>query len=573
MRGAKVFKSLPFYDPIPHRMATSETLEWWYVASEWLTWDRKTPLNDYRRKHWNYSTAETAFGIRNWDLGWRGPYCGAFANPLSDGVRSLGRGLFWGLIACGPDSIRLAFDDLSFDHAGEGLRCGLAVTILSAAMLQGSSVTESLGLIQPLLGHRAKKLLNELLEMNIGGMDPQDIYQILRVRAQTENAHDAVLNFGIVICGLLLGKGFDPSIRFVAGLGGEAGENTLIVASLLALDSSVSVLSDWFKPLGSDFVAGFGLMGLDIPRSLEDFVSAILRPVAEPAPFTVAPDLEPEPLVGLNLAELVETARALLEAETVHSVDDKITWQVLANWDGKRHDMEGALCYRGPMALEPTLKSSWNIATREPKSKLGEGETFKQGIITRPSTEAGPGAMELRVADQTHMVPLPEPMNLYMCGPLPNVGEEAFLKEYPAEKSLTLGETFMGRSGLGAQWQMMSFPAFWVDLEELFIASPGVICLATRVALPPGESHTLVFSGSPGGVVKLNGQEVIRYNDTHTPSYLAESPYSATFQANAINEIVVRVIRNNQPLAPIAFYILDASGKVVNPTSQLWEKT
>lgn len=557
LQNLRGFRRLPFYSPIPTRMQPDATWDWWIAASAFRTWGDPRSLNDFRRKHLVDRAGALAFAEQNSRCGFQSPLTGSLSNPLQNDASAFGRALYWGLAL----DTSLAFDDLSYDHGGYGLRCTLATTILVSSLLAGESLSAAVAQCIPLLDAASRQAVDEATALPLA--DDEVMFTQLRKIAGTENPDDARLALLAIIVGLRNTAGFDAAILTVAGLG-VSPFATSVVAAIMAA-TKTDDLTNWSAPLGKHFVGTGMLSGVEMPATIDEFAASVALCAPSEAPFTVAPDLEPDQATRPPLGEVVQSWVVLLGAEPRQQLTSQVILRLPSSWQPSHKMLELGIEFLGPMTVQSQVSGNGPVHTRPVETILAEGQKLAQPLLVEPRTTSATLSLN---GESEVALPIPPCMQLYVAGPFTQPSDGLFVREQACERTLNESEVFAGRSGLGVKWELKPFSACQFQPEELFLNGPGVVCLATIVELTAGSTYTLVFSASPGGVVTHNGQEFIRYLDTHVPTHRAAEPYGKSFVSTGRTTFVVRMLRPDVPERTAALYLLDDRGHLVSLSSQ-----
>jgi len=209
----------------------------------------------------------------------------------------------------------------------------------------------------------------------------------------------------------------------------------------------------------------------------------------------------------------------------------------------------------------------WSVATRLSSFRLGPGEEAIHGLIARPSAVEKPEPLTLTVNGTKFSIAALAPQTWFMAGPFVNDDGTAFTREFPQERSQAKSDHFAGRSGMTVKWIELSLPGRVYNVEEYFQDGPGVVILCARIVLPKAGTYKVVAAGSPGVIVRIDGNLLVRYQDTHVPVPRDQAPYSATFVAGDETVVTVKLIRDRQPTAPLCLYFLDDQGNVADPVA------
>lgn len=620
-RGQTTFRRLGFYEPIPARMAPSESLDAWIVAAKHVGAQRPADLLFYSlRNHWHSTQNEAAFGRLNLELGYAPPLCGGFRNPLAQGSGALGRAAVYGLLFHGDPlrAMRHAVADAGIDHAAEGVSAAAAVARMCAMAMPGQSPLSILraGLEVLPEGSLARRAVTSVVQAIGTGQTPAEVAQVLaQVTGGSDPLH-AGRSFGSLALALLAGQSrLGPTVCLGAGCGGASSIVALVAGTLAGLAFPAG-LDEWMSPLGTVYVGSSVLRGIDLPETLEEFASLIVDessasvglsaapapsaplrgPDAAPAlsdlpvpenPATVTTDPEPshndvtpsEPVVavpsGPSNAELAQRLREWMEAGAEVSAISVGPIQVSLRYvDGpsRRSGKPSAVVVgfatdsATPVIVDPTLTppDGWTLATRLTSCRVTADQPVEFPAVFQSTDPECGFTFDVRLpeGEVTGRVLPSQPW--MVCGPFVNHEGRGFDQTFRCEDLLTRSEVFNGRSDLPVKWTPESFPGILFDLEPYFKSGPGALYLYARVTWPAGPRR-VVAATSPGTIVRINRHVAVRYHDTHTPAPRAILPYVADFTATGEDEILVKVLRNRDPIEPLVLYFLDAEGRLVEP--------
>jgi len=600
-RGESGFRALNYYEPIPLRMAPSEALEAWLVWADHLA--KGLPpegLSASMFAHWTYNTNECAFAQTNMARGLGAPISGWFQNPLRRGSQALGRAAFWGLAFSGdPDrAMEYAYSDASIDHADDGVSCAVAVATMASLAGHGANAADYVKAAKAALppGSTGQTALTRLLQAFNAGNDLETMHGLLPPALQTRDPQYAPLNLAFIVAGLLYGGG-DPgkSLKATAGCGGAADQNALVVGLITAADADLD--PEWLDPLDEAFVCGHGLRSIEPPRTIEDLADRIASIVRLPpaAPLETAPALESD--VEVTATEPIEEATTAVQVKSMPAV-------VLASDLGRRLTEvpdeavarvgDLVLSYKyvdAPVAVpgksnrlvltvgnpgasevvvEPVLQSpaGWLTASKLTSFRLRQGERSQFALVVQaPQNSIIAPVTNLHLTLNKHevLVPILAGQPWYWVGPFVNHDGMGFDKPYRAEDVQTVGETFNGRSDLPVKWTREVFPGVEFDLEAKFASGPGIVYLHAKAMFAEPGRYRIVAATAVGARVWVDKKEVVKYHDTHTPIPRAIQPYVGEFEVDRYAEILVKVMRNHDPLPPLILYFLAEDGRHIEP--------
>lgn len=601
-RRSRPFAEQKFYDPIPLRMAPSESLDAWVVACRHIRQEKPLPaLSQSYERHWPSLSDETRFGLGAVAAGFSSPISGALFNPLPRGSNGFLRAALWGLIHHGdPDTAcEWGFIDASMDHAGDGAwlpaACARMIAVATPGMAPTKVLRAGLDVLPPdslflraapmILEHAASP--NGLTTLNL--KLPRDL--------GISDAHDAALAMAAIAIGLVRGSSFGPRVLATASFGGAA-DQACAVSAILACLLEGETPKDWRDPLSDPYIASHALRGIDLPETIAEFAEMVLKarllinpaplvatPVAESAIVVHDPDLEPdavEPVAEVSPAMPApsDLIRKLLAHAPDWAQDDSGSVTVALEYlDGAIYrpgqPMNLALIFRNDgkreKAVEPEIVApeKWSAAARLQPFRLPPDHETTFPVVARSDADEGRARLTVNVGrNESHFPFLPADA-WWMVGPLDNAAGDGFEKVFPAETVHIAGQVFNGRSGLPAKWERTPLAPVLMDLEPFFKHSAGTLILWARVRLPKPGTYSLVASFGMGVVASVDGQRVIRYHDQHEPTHKPVAPYRGEFRSTGESVVVVKILRGTKPLPSGALYFLDEDGALVLPDAFL----
>jgi len=629
LRGAIVWRRMTFYQPIPTRMAQSDSLDAWLLAArhvrEGLSPER---VSDVLAQRFSSATSPPVARFQL-SAGLRAPIAGAFRNCDAENSEAFGRALVWGALFPGDPARARAFAwyDAASDHAGDGVSCPVASAMLLASLLGGQSIENALRIAFEALPRegRGRKLIEWVLDAKERSTSASDFHKQLPGRIGTSDPQHALLSFGWILCGLLLSDGtFDDALCTAVGCGGAADQVGAVVGALAAARLA-EVPDDWRRPLGQEYVAGHALLGLEPPATIEEFVheitaSACAAPIAsmmtsgatdaapsaetttdrsdDTPPKVHAPteegpqapsagDRSHDESTSVAVTDSQEPIQAATPAPSFPSPD--VTVMVVGDivvgiqfldppvaYFDRSIRMSISLTNRAQQerVIEGELLAppGWQVATRLGSFRLRSEETIAIPAVARPpdfGRDLTIMSLTLRINDQRVSIPMFPAQEWYWVGPFQNIEGEGFDRAYRAEDVWNTREVFNGRSNLGVRWQAERFVGVLFDVEGKFANGPGVVYLYARLQFAEKERLRVVCAASTGVVVTIDRKKLLWYHDVHVPIPRPIQPYVAEFVPGEETHVLVKVLRNQQPLLPLVLYFLRPDGTLAVPTRSL----
>lgn len=209
----------------------------------------------------------------------------------------------------------------------------------------------------------------------------------------------------------------------------------------------------------------------------------------------------------------------------------------------------------------------WDVATRLADAHIPAGETVSFAAVAQPpkaETIQDP-RLFLSVDGVETILPLVQPQPWMVAGPFTNADGQGYEHPYRPETDLDLKEVMSGRSNMGVYWERHWFPGHIFDLEPYFKSGPGVVYLYAALTFPKSGNYTLFASVGSGLKLWIDGRRTLAYHDYHTPVPKPEPRYTAAFAAHAEVKVLVKVLRANDPVAPLTLVFFDEDGTLVEP--------
>lgn len=580
-RQRQEFGRLNGFDPIPKQMSAGQALDAWIAWSDHLR--RGLPpvlLAETRMRHLRLTEAEGAYGEAALRLGFRTPVAGRVGNPLAEGSQAIGRALYWGLAFSGdPErAARHALYDAACDHAGDGVSVPVAFAAVVAGARPGVALSDLLKVFTQALPSSSRVAKGmPLLLTNIGDPDgPRLIHkQIRALFGPTEGDH-AALSALYVWLGLLHGAG-DPatSLLLTAGCGGEANHTAATTATIATLLKG-EIAKEWVEPLGDTYVSASAVRDLDPPAKLSDWIGLIpLRPQAELA--LTQEDGSPAPIPAPSgISNELRESLVNLPMTSHHLIDGlKVDVHYLSGWEaeiGRSLNLQLNLTNlsREARKIEPRLTSvGWETASRLAPVTLDALGAATFPAVVKPTDLTGltPGNLKLALEGAALKLAVQPALTWHVLAPLANADGAGYDRMFPAETKVDLDAIHNGRSDLPVKWETFTACGPVYHLESLARGGPCVIFLYARLQMP-AAGHFRMFAAVPSGVkVWINGERRVAYYDHHQPPFRPEPRYSADFVTDGEVTVLIKVMRDRNPLGPLCIGFFDEAGQVALPVA------
>lgn len=578
--------------PYAATMEPSETLDSWFAIAE-LIKENVSPglLFEIRHDQWQSNLIENQFGQSNFQTGFRAPISGAIANPLANGSSALARTLIYGLVSEPDYAIRAAYFDAGTDHSDDGRNC--AVSLAFAAQSKG--VTDFVRMLLKILDRspHLKEMISQIVGLVFADTPPAVIVQRIPGIAGAADCKGASISLAIIVFSVLAGQGkFSSSLEHCLRCGGASETNALIVGALTAQWAS-ECPKDFFQNLGSRYVPTASLHMVP-PKDLVDFLTAYSWVAPEPKaeapmempealPVTETDELPPslpevestvEPSPSAEVPEFhpIQSLPALGNSMSYFVMDgcsltiEYLETPILFAGATKSHTLRFGDS-EGKAVLDPKIHASsdWNISHKFSPFHLSPEQKVTLPLVLQPEGNLK-NLPQLSVAGRTIPIAYLRPEQWYQCGILPNHDGLGYEKAYKCEDILNTTEVFAGRGDSGVRWQHREFGGLQFDPEPLFGNVPGVLYLWTMAEFILEGEYQFIASGSSGLVVKVNRNPVVKfYQSNAAPIPRPEGLFLGKAHVAGPVQIMLKIIRGNEPLAPITFYMVGPNGKLARP--------
>jgi hypothetical protein len=571
--------------PYAAAMESSEILDSWFASAE-LIKEKISPglLFEIRHDQWQSRLIENQFGQSNFLTGFRAPLSGSIANPLANGSSALARCLIYGM-ACEHDyAIKAAYLDSGTDHSDDGRNCAVALAFAA----QSSGVTEFVKMLIQMLERtpHLKALVSQIVGLVFADTPPAVVIQRIPGLAGAADEQGASISLAVIVHSVLAGQGkFESSLQHAVRSGGACDTNALIVAALTAKWAGTCP-ANYFDHLGTRYLPTPALQMLP-PKNIQEFLEAYAwtkeddQPqntfeMPEALPTSVEDELPPslplpEPVVErgyhpLNSLPNLGNSMSHYVMDGCSMTLEYLDIPVVYSGSTKSHTLRFADA-EDKIIVDPKVHGSkdWNISHKFSPFHLAPGQKVTLPLVLQP--EGNPGDLpQLTAAGRTIPVAYLKPEQWYQCGILANHDGLGYEKAYRCEDVLNTTEVFATRGESGTRWQKREFGGMQFDPEPLFGGAPGVLYLWTQAEFILEGEYQVIASGSSGLVVKINRQPVVKfYQSNAAPIPRPEGQFLGKAQISGPVQILIKIVRGNEPLSPVTFYMIAPNGKLARP--------
>lgn len=567
--GRSDWRNLTFYEPVIEAPVQTDSLR---VVSAYT--DLPVLSTAQLAKAWIESAPKTEaarFARKSLELGFRPPLSGSRSNPFAEAGSALARGAWWGLMFPGQPATAAswAWHDSTIDHSGDGVWAAACWAVaVSCAPFEPS--------VSACLERAVKCLPNDSRLRTI----PQALGDAKRTGCTWQEARGRALNwlgehpehahstFANAFLGCLYGDAdFAKSVTIAAGASGLASEQAAAVGALLGAGLGV-LPPEWVKPIESS----------DLPSRLEKraeraFASSEFSPFFDPVTPAVAEGDVAVPAPSVPFLDDLSALMPLYSRNLTESVASTPTLQLAVSYPDSSRDGV-SLAFRiqnlGLEAVEvdPQVSGppSWQIAFRPRRVRIEPGQSVYAPAVVKCDDRDRAGSVELDVNGVRLAAPVPPIVSWWVAAPFDNRAQLGYEREFAPETDPDPKAVFRGRSDQMIKWSELQVSGVFVDLEPHFGQAPGVAYLTSKVRFD-ALSVSLVVASPVGHVIWVNGERVARYQDTHAPWPKPAAPYVAELPGGGWTQILIKSLRNDDPVPPTVIYFVDSSGDLVLPTS------
>lgn len=319
--GSAETHDLRFYDPIPGQPTAFDGTD---LSMVWLALLREkgpdVTGDDLARafeKHIAYRWDEYGWSSANCRRSLRPPLTGAFNNWFRHGIRAVSRCDLWAMVAPGAPQVAAAYvyADASIDHAEEGVWAAMFWAAMESAafFVQNRDALLDIGLAMVPANSRVARAVRAARDCGPETASIMEARGRVLAAVGRENWSDAPQNIGFAVLGWRYGCGdFGASLTTAANLGYACQENAGALGCLLGiLRGKGGLPEEWTKPIGEPVVVGWGVVDLDVERTVSDLVDHVVE-AGESVVAGRCPDIslvdslpEPPPPVPASPAEPV----------------------------------------------------------------------------------------------------------------------------------------------------------------------------------------------------------------------------------------------------------------------------
>lgn len=288
LEGKKGLFSLEFYDPLPTAPIPNDDLDiqlvWVHALKQCGIHLTSADLAREWLEHIVYHWDEYGCHTHNLRKGLLPPVSGWYNNWHIDSEGSPIRSEIWAVIAPGcPDiAAEYARQDAMLDHAGgEGVYGEVFLSALQSAAFLESDPRKliEIGLSMIPEECRTARAVRDVVKWYDAGIGWEECRELLLEKHGRSNPQDSPQNQGIVVLGWLYGNNdFGDSILKAVNCGEDTDCTGATLGAILGIILGGSQIPrKWLEPVSDAVVSGWGIVGLDHPRTVDELTEDCLN--------------------------------------------------------------------------------------------------------------------------------------------------------------------------------------------------------------------------------------------------------------------------------------------------------
>lgn len=283
----KTTNALRFYDPLPGQSAASDKMDFQLLWLHTLRQQGPNVTSEQLATAWSehiaYPWDEYGYAAYNLRRGLAPPTAGAFNNWFKHGLSAAARASLWAMVAPGAPQVAAAYAyrDAILDHAEEGVWSAMFMASMGSAAFFLTDVNQLLDVGLAVIPASCRTARVVRLVRDAFREDATSLEARSRILAAVghDNFTDTPQNIGFVILGLLYGRGdFGASLCATVNCGYDTDSTGGVLGAQLGIMKGKGGLpQDWIQPLGDSVVLGWGLLHLDVERTVAELTEHTLE--------------------------------------------------------------------------------------------------------------------------------------------------------------------------------------------------------------------------------------------------------------------------------------------------------
>lgn len=284
-------RNVTYYEPVPTEMVANDDLDLQVVWLEAII-ENGLPVNrKYLADAWeakvNYHFDEYGTAIRNIKNKMPAPMSGYFNNTFYAGMGAAIRAELWACLAPANPAlaVKLAMEDGCVDHYSDGVDAIAFVAALESAAFVESDTRKLLDIGLSYIPKNSKlwNAVTDTINWYDEGGELFEIREKILARygkcdweKGNFNWTDAVINMAFTVLAWLCGEGdFSKCICYATNLGYDTDCTAGIIASILGIINPDCIEERWVKPIGTDIVLSYPILGMHSAKTIDGFCNMI----------------------------------------------------------------------------------------------------------------------------------------------------------------------------------------------------------------------------------------------------------------------------------------------------------
>ncbi|GAB5562200.1 MAG: hypothetical protein SynsKO_38470 [Synoicihabitans sp.] len=278
---------LDFYRPVPTEPLPNDDLDLQVVWLHHLLTGKHTTvtpdiLAEAWEKHVEFPFDEYGVAKRNYAYGIKGIALGAFDNYFAECMGGAIRSEIWACIAPGDPkrAAGLAWADASVDHAAEGVYAEMFHAALQSAAftIDDREALIDVGLEFVPKSSRLGQALRDTQSWWRESGDWMTVRGQILEKYDVGNFTDVVANLCFELVGWYAGEGdFGRSICIAVNCGLDTDCTGATLGALLGILDPSSIPQKWIEPIGENIVLSPEIVGVPVPRDIDELTEMTLR--------------------------------------------------------------------------------------------------------------------------------------------------------------------------------------------------------------------------------------------------------------------------------------------------------
>ncbi|MBN1347368.1 MAG: ADP-ribosylglycohydrolase family protein [Phycisphaerae bacterium] len=297
---------LTFYDPVPEEAIPNDDLDLQVVWAMALAGEDRPRVDRNLlarawQQHVTFPWDEYGAGLRNLANAIAPPLSGQYDNWFAECMGAAIRSELWACLAPGRADLAAAYayEDACVDHAGEGVWAEVFHAALQSLAFVKSNpealLDEALTFLPP--RSRVRRAIQDTRARWALSGDWRAVREHIQTSYGHPNFTDVAQNLAFTVLGWLAGQGdFGKSLCIAVNCGKDTDCTGATLGALLGIIDPACIPDRWAEPIGRALILSPGIVGLDPPKTIDDFTDLVLDlagRIDPPAESVGLPDVLP----------------------------------------------------------------------------------------------------------------------------------------------------------------------------------------------------------------------------------------------------------------------------------------